>query len=111
MIKAEKWARMKYQPCLPLCDNNTKITGSKKHSELSHRAACEGIVLLKNENNILPLKKDQKVAVFGIAQIDYVKGGSGSGDVNCEYVRNIYDGLKQKNSIGVFDELSLYYKN
>ena len=72
----DKWARINYQPCLPLGDNNSRITGCKRHIELSREAAQEGIVLLKNENNTLPLKKGSKVAVFGKAQIDYVKAGA-----------------------------------
>ena len=107
----EKWARIKYQPCLPLGDNNSKITGCKKHIQISREAACEGIVLLKNDGDILPLKRGTKVAIFGKAQIDYVKGGGGSGNVHCEYVRNIYEGLKLKHTVEVFDELSLYYKD
>ena len=106
----EKWARINFQPCLPLGDNNSRITGSDRHIQLSREAAQEGIVLLKNEGNILPLKKGCKVAIFGKAQIDYVKGGGGSGDVYCEYVRNIYDGLKMKNSVEVFEKLSFFYK-
>ena len=107
----EKWARIKYQPCMPLGDNNSKITGCEKHIQLSREAACEGAVLLRNKDNILPLKKGTKVAIFGKAQIDYVKGGGGSGDVHCEYVRNIYQGLKLKNDkIEIFDKLSLYYE-
>ena len=112
MDKMEKWARSRYQPCLPLGNNKSKITGSEEHIELSRKAAGEGIVMLKNNNDVLPLKKGTKVAVFGKAQIDYVKCGGGSGYVYCEYVRNIYDGLKQKNDrIEIFDSLSLYYKD
>lgn len=106
----EKWARIKYQPCLPLGDNNSKITGCEKHIQLSREAACEGTVLLKNNGDVLPLKKGTKIAIFGKAQIDYVKGGGGAGDVHCEYVRNIYEGLKLKTDIEIFDSLSLYYK-
>ena len=107
----EKWARINYQPCLSLGDNSSRITGSKKHIQLSREAACEGTVLLKNTDNILPLKKGTKVAIFGKAQIDYVKGGGGSGNVYCEYVRNIYQGLKLKqDKVEVFDKLSLYYE-
>ncbi|MBQ5746915.1 MAG: glycoside hydrolase family 3 C-terminal domain-containing protein, partial [Clostridia bacterium] len=106
----EKWARIKYQPCLPIGDNNSRITGSKRHIELSRRAASEGIVLLKNNNTALPLKEGSRVAVFGNAQFDYIKGGGGSGDVHSEYVINIYDGIKTKKSIEVFEPLSLYYK-
>ncbi len=108
----DKWARINYQPCLPLGDNNSRITGCKRHIDLSREAAQEGIVLLKNECNTLPLKKGSKVAVFGKAQIDYVKGGGGSGDVHCEYVRNIYQGLKLKNDkVEVYDKLSLFYES
>ena len=105
-----KWMRANFLPCLPLGDNNSRITESKQHIELSRKAACEGSVLLKNDNNLLPLKKGQKVAIFGKAQIDYVKGGGGSGDVTVSYVRNIYEGLKMKaDKVEVFDMLSLFY--
>ena len=107
----EKWARAKYTPCLPLGNNRSLITGSEEHIELSHKAATEGIVLLKNNNDLLPFTKGAKVAVFGCGQIDYIKGGGGSGDVHVAYVRNIYQGLKMKaGSVEVFDALSLYYQ-
>jgi beta-glucosidase len=42
------------------------VVNSKEHQELALQAAREGIVLLKNENNLLPLKKDLgAVAVIG----------------------------------------------
>ena len=106
----EKWSRIKYMPCLPLGDNRSRITGCERHIELSRRAAQEGIVLLKNDNNALPLKKGTKVAIFGTAQIDYIKGGGGSGIVYCEYTRNIYQGMKLKCDIEVYDPLSLFYE-
>jgi len=107
----KKWTRIKYQPCLPLGDNNSKITGSQAHIDLSKKAAGEGAVLLKNNNEALPLMQGQKIAVFGTAQIDYIKGGGGSGDVSVAYVRNIYDGLQlKKDKVQVFDALSLFYE-
>lgn len=108
----EKWTRANYQPCIPLGDNRSRITECQKHIQLSREAAAEGIVLLKNDNRLLPFKKGEKVAVWGKAQIDYVKGGGGSGDVTVSYVRNIYEGLKlKKDSIEVLDEPSLFYEN
>lgn len=108
----KKWVRAIYQPCMPIGDNFSRITESQRHIDLSRRAACEGTILLKNDNELLPLKKGTKVAIFGKAQIDYVKGGGGSGDVHSSYVRNIYQGLKQKSDVvDVFDELSLYYQS
>ncbi len=110
MKQLEKWARMNYHPCIPIGDNGSKITGCERHIQLSREAAQEGIVLLKNDNDLLPLKKGTRIAVFGKAQIDYVKCGGGSGDVHSEYTRNIYDGLKSKvGKIELFDKLSMYY--
>ena len=90
-----RWFRSKYNPCLPLGENSTRATGSKKHLELSRRIAAEGIVLLKN-NGVLPLRQNHTVAIFGVHQIDYIKGGSGSGNVTTEHITNIYEGLKEK---------------
>lgn len=40
------------------------------------------MVLLKNEGGALPVAKGEKVALFGKAQIDFIKGGTVSRDVN-----------------------------
>jgi len=71
--KSIKWSRAIFQPVLPIGDNRSLITGSKRHIAISHEAALEGSVLLKNENRTLPLKKGARAAMFGIAQADYVK--------------------------------------
>lgn len=106
----EKWARIKYMPCLPLGDNRSRVTGCEKHIRLSREAAQEGIVLLKNNAELLPLKKGAKIAIFGAAQIDYIKGGGGSGVVHSAYTRNIYEAMKEKTDIEVYDPLSLFYE-
>lgn len=107
-----KWTRPNYMPCDPLGDNHSRITACDKHIQLSRKAASEGAVLLKNNNGLLPFAKGTKIAVFGKGQIDYVKGGGGSGDTNVSYVRNIYQGLKlKKEQVEVFDALSLYYQD
>ena len=47
-------------------DNAERIVHSATHQELALKAAHEGIVLLKNENNLLPLKKEiRSIAVIG----------------------------------------------
>ena len=107
----EKWLRARFTPAIMLGDNRSAVTACERHITLSRKAACEGAVLLKN-NGILPLKKGAKIAVFGNAQIDYVKGGGGSGDVFSPYVRNIYEGLKLKeDKVDIFDTLSFFYMN
>ena len=52
-----KWTRVKFQPNLPLHESG-RVTASKEHIQLSKEAAKEGMVLLKNENDVLPLKKE-----------------------------------------------------
>ena len=81
----ERWARAKYQPVLPLGEDGRRITGSSEHITLSKDAAKQGMVLLKNQNNVLPLARGSRVALFGKATFDYVKGGGGSGDVTVAY--------------------------
>jgi beta-glucosidase len=52
----------------PFVDPSTaeKTVHTKEHQDLALEAAREGIVLLKNENNLLPLRKDLKsIAVIG----------------------------------------------
>ncbi len=105
----EKYARFRYQPCIPLGDDGRCVTASEKHAALSRKAAGEGMVLLKN-NGVLPLKKGTKIALFGKATIEYIKGGGGSGDVHTAYVRNIYDGFCEKDA-SVFMPLVDFYKD
>jgi len=43
-----------------------RVINSREHRDLALQASREGIVLLKNENNLLPLKKDlRSIAVIG----------------------------------------------
>ena len=108
-----KWQRFRYYPMLPLGENGTLITGSAAHIALSRKAAAEGMVLLKNEDGLLPLKKGSKIALFGKASVDYVKGGGGSGDVTVRYVRNLCDGMERKQAEGklsVYQPLHEFYR-
>lgn len=62
--------------------------------KIARAAASEGMVLLKNEDHILPLKPGTKVALYGGGASKTVKGGTGSGDVNERESVSIYEGMK-----------------
>lgn len=67
----------------------------KKYEDKAREAVTEGIVLLKNENNVLPLEAGSKIAVFGRMQNNYYKSGTGSGGmVNVDKVWSIMDALE-----------------
>lgn len=66
----------------------------KNNRTLAYRAACEGIVLLKNEG-ALPLA-GKKLALFGAGAAHTVKGGTGSGEVNERYSVSIRQGLEDR---------------
>ena len=51
-----------------------------KNAEIAESAAMEGMVLLENRNEALPLTKGQKLALFGNGAVRTVRGGTGSGD-------------------------------
>ena len=78
--------------------------------ELLREAGAEGAVLLRNDN-VLPLKKDDTLSVFGRIQYDYMYVGYGSGgDVIKPYTVNLIEGL-ENSSIDYNKELASVYEN
>ncbi|MBR5762625.1 MAG: glycoside hydrolase family 3 C-terminal domain-containing protein, partial [Lachnospiraceae bacterium] len=81
-----------------------------EYEALVRKAGAEGCVLLKNDNEALPVKNGEKVALFGRTQFDYIKSGSGSGGmVNIPYLVNVYDGFKNA-GIAVDEAVADVYK-
>lgn len=87
-----------------------RILDWNKYLDTAAKMVSEGIVMLKNENNALPLDADKEVAVFGRIQFHYYKSGTGSGGmVNVTKVVNILDGLID-NGIKVNEKLLDTYR-
>lgn len=105
----EKWIRSRYQPNLPLYPGKY-VTCCDEHIALSLSAAEEGMVLLKNEDKVLPLAPGGKVSLFGKGTFDYVKGGGGSGDVFTRYIRNLYEGIRHAGYAEICESVADYYR-
>ncbi len=54
----------------------------------------EGIVLLKNDQNVLPLASGSKISVFGKNSVNIVYGGSGSAAGSGEYTKSLFESLE-----------------
>ena len=74
--------------------DNTVTKRELDNRKVARRAAAEGMVLLKNEGQLLPLKEGSKVALYGVGASRTIKGGTGSGDVNERETVSIYQGMK-----------------
>lgn len=80
----------------------------KAHAELVRAAAPEGMVLLEN-NGALPLKDVKNVALYGTGSYDFIAGGTGSGNVNKPYIRNVAEGLAV-NGLEVNKNIQTWYE-
>ena len=90
--------------------NDSDIQKVRNEStETAKSLADEGFVLLKNENNVLPLANKQ-VNVFGYSSIDINFGGTGSGSGSNEYNVGFYEGLENA-GISVNEDLKAFYND
>lgn len=69
----------------------------------------EGSVLLKNENNALPLQGNEKIALLGQNSYDFVYAGAGSGSFDTSICISLEDALNQS-GFSVNQTISNFYK-
>ncbi|RYP22201.1 hypothetical protein DL767_009109 [Monosporascus sp. MG133] len=73
-----------------------KTADTPETAELLRRIGNEAIVLLKNENSVLPLKKDKKTVVIGPNAKVATYHGGGSAALPAYYAVTPYDGIRDK---------------
>ncbi|MCQ2087182.1 MAG: glycoside hydrolase family 3 C-terminal domain-containing protein [Bacilli bacterium] len=77
-------------------DFQTKKQAYDNGNKVTEEICEEGMILLRNENNALPLNSNAKVTVFGKNSVNLVYGGSGSAAPDKSGVRRtIFDSLNQ----------------
>lgn len=88
---------------------------ARLNAESVNEDICEeGFVLLKNENNVLPLETSaqgkKRISVFGKNSVNLVHGATGSGGGSGEYHKSIYNSLEAAN-YEYNNTLKLFYEN
>lgn len=82
---------------------------SAKATELVNKITAEGVVLAKDEDNVLPVASGSKLNVFGWSSTNPCYGGTGSGALNTAYpVTDLLTGLHDA-GIETNEELSKFY--
>lgn len=63
-------------------------------ADITEEIESEGIILLRNEDDVLPLEDVTYINVFGVGANDFAYGGTGSGSGDSEDVITFYQGLE-----------------
>ena len=94
----EKYVDLAADRMLTLIKKSEEVLGDytydkNAHHELAAEICRQSLVLLKNEDNILPLKKDAKIAVIGEMARAPRYQGAGSSVINPTKLSDAFDGL------------------
>lgn len=84
-------------------------TEHAEHEKIALQAAREGIVLLKNEGNVLPLKKGTVLNLFGRGVHEFRIGAVGAGKINPRYSINFVEAVRSRADYFLNEELINFY--
>lgn len=79
------------------------------HDEMAIQAAREGMILLKNENAVLPLRSDAVLNCFGAAQYCFRNTATGAGLINPRWQANFHQSIAEHSHFRVNREVADLY--
>lgn len=80
------------------------------HESVALQAAEEGIVLMKNEGNILPLTPGGVINVFGKGIYDFRNCAVGAGKINPRYSIDFRQAIRERQDVDINPELETFYR-
>jgi beta-glucosidase len=80
------------------------------HDTVAKQAAREGMVLLKNKDNILPLDKESVLNLFGEGVTNFRIGATGAGRINPRFTRSLREAVMETSSFKLNSELDEFYR-
>lgn len=80
-------------------------------TEFSKQLVAEGIVLMRNQDNVLPLESSKKISLFGIGSAKFVYSGLGSGAIDTSKTTSLKDALEAEGFQVNPDLYSVYEKS
>ena len=80
-------------------------------TEFSKQLVAEGIVLMRNQDNVLPLERGKKISLFGIGSAKFVYSGLGSGAIDTSKTTSLKDALEAEGFQVNPDLYSVYEKS
>lgn len=96
---------------IPAEECNLATASQPENRQIAYEVATKSIVMLKNEQHILPLKSARKIAVIGLnAKLNTQSGGMGAG-VKAPYEVTPLQGLQNRAPEGISISYAPGYKN
>ena len=86
------------------------VPGYEVHDQVALQAAREGIVLLKNEDSVLPMQKNSILNLFGSGVCDFRISAIGAGRINPRYTVGLVEAAESFGGFQVNDELAHFYR-
>lgn len=99
-------------PIMPYPTNGMSLEEWKKEADsLVEEVEAEGIVMLKNEGEALPLSEKAKISLFSRSSVDLVLGGTGAGGIDSSKAVNLKTALEEEGNFEVNGTLWDFYKS